>query len=138
MANIPNTEYITVKRDKNGQVGIFVGGKPATKYRGEYIYQADYVKDVFAWMQNQSPEIEEWHIGAFATAGKYAEVGNPSGNFGPNAWCRVKFKNGKLGAWVFRGTYSSAANCALDCAYYCADVRPRRRVVPFGGFGCSD
>ena len=120
MANIPNTEYITVKRDKNGQVDIFVGGKPATKYRGEEIYEADYVKEVFAWMQEQNPEIEEFHIGAFETCGEHAKSGNPNGVFGPNSWCQVKFKNGKLGAWVFRATYGSAAHCAINCAAGCA------------------
>ncbi|MBR6838061.1 MAG: hypothetical protein IKM94_00635, partial [Alphaproteobacteria bacterium] len=72
MTNIPDTEYITVKRDKDGQVGVFVGGKTATTYRGEEIYQADYVKNMFAWMQERNPEIEEFHIGAFKTRGEHA------------------------------------------------------------------
>ncbi len=115
MANIPNTEYITVNAD-----GIFVGGKPATKYHDQEICNIDYVKEVFAWMQKQNPEIEEFHIGAFETHGEHAKPGNPNGVFGPNAWCRVKFKNGKLGAWVFDDTHSSAAGCAYDCADGCA------------------
>ena len=123
MANIPNTEYITVNAN-----GIFVGGKPATKYRDQEICNIDYVKEVFAWMQEQNPEIEEFHIGAFATRGEYAEVGNPIGVFGPNAWCRVKYKNGNLGAWVF-STLGSAANCASYCAYDCAD-----RVLNYSAF----
>ena len=126
MANIPNTEYITVNAN-----GIFVGGKPATTYRGQKTYDTDYVKyntdymkKVFAWMQKQNPEIEEFHIGAFKTRGERAKPGNPNGVFGPNAWCRVKFKNGKLGAWVFRYTSGSAASCAYACANDCAyDVR---------------
>lgn len=121
MVDIPNTEYITVKRDKNGQVGIFVGGKPATTYRGEKIYNADKVKKYFAWMQEQNPNITEIHIGAFETPGEYAKPGNPDGIFGPNGWCRVKFENGKLGAWVFYYTSSSAANCAGYCAINCAE-----------------
>ena len=120
MVDIPNTEYITVKRDKNGQVGIFVGGKPATTYRGEEIYEADYVKDVFACMQKQNPEIEEFHIGAFETRGEYAKPGNPDGVFGPNAWCRVKYKNGDVGPWVFVNDCGSAANCAGRCVFLCA------------------
>ncbi|MBR6837954.1 MAG: hypothetical protein IKM94_00065 [Alphaproteobacteria bacterium] len=120
MTNIPDTEYITVKRDKDGQVGVFVGGNPATTYHGEKICNIDYVKEVFAWMQEQNPEIEEFHIGAFKTRGEHAKPGNPNGVFGPNAWCRVKFKNGKLGAWVFYDTASLAANCAHNCANYCA------------------
>lgn len=120
MTNIPDTEYITVKRDVKGQVGVFVGDKPATTYHGEKICNIDYVKEVFAWMQEQNPEIEEFRIGAFETRGEHAKPGNPNGVFGPNAWCQVKFKNGKLGAWVFSNTSSSAASCARFCAHYCA------------------
>lgn len=115
MANIPNTEYITVKAN-----GIFVGGKPATTYRGEYICGMQDVKNMFAWMQEQNPNITEFHIGAFVTLGEYAKPGNPDGAFGPNAWCRVKYKNGKLGAWVFNNAYGSAAYCAHFCAFRCA------------------
>ncbi|MBR6837953.1 MAG: hypothetical protein IKM94_00060, partial [Alphaproteobacteria bacterium] len=35
-------------------------------------------------------------------------------------WCRVKFKNGKLGAWVFVYTSGSAVACAHNCANNCA------------------
>ncbi len=120
MANIPNTEYITVNAN-----GIFVGGKPATTYRGEKICNIDYVKRVFAWMQEQNPNIAEFHIGAFESLGGCAKPGNPDGAFGPNAWYRVKYKNGNLGAWVFDLTYSSAADCAYYCASNCAyGVRP--------------
>lgn len=115
MTDIPNTEYITINKD-----GVFVGGKPATTYRGERIYNADKVKKYFAWMQEQNPNITEIHIGAFVTPGEYAKPGNLDGIFGPNGWCRVKYKNGNLGAWVFYGTSCSAAYCAAYCAYYCA------------------
>lgn len=115
MTDIKNTEYITINKD-----GIFVGGKPAETYRGEKIWNIDFVKRVFAWMQEQNPEIEEFHIGAFATRGEYAEVGNPSGEFGPNAWCRVKKKGSSASPWVFSNMLSSAANCARDCARHCA------------------
>ena len=115
MTDIKNTEYITINKD-----GIFVGGKPATRYHGEKIYNIEYVKEIFAWMQEQNPEIEEFHIGAFATRGKYAKVGNPSGAFGPNAWCRVKKKGSSSASWVFNRTYDSAPDCADLCAYYCA------------------
>ena len=87
------------------------------------------MKEVFAWMQEQNPEIEEFHFGAFETRGERAKPGNPSGKHGPNAWCRVKFKNGKLGAWVFFNSGSSAADCAYGCASYCAS-----RVRSLAGF----
>lgn len=115
MVDIPNTEYITVNKD-----GIFVGGKPATTYRDEDICGMQDVENMFAWMQKQNPEIEEFHIGAFET--QHAKPGNPNGVFGPNAWCRVKFKNGKLGAWVFDYAYGSADICASHCAADCANL----------------
>lgn len=120
MTEIPNDRYITVKRDDKGQVGVFVGGKPATHYRGEKICNIDYVKEVFAWMQEQNPEIEEFHSGAFETRGEHAKPGNPNGVFGPNAWCRVKKKGASASPWVFHYTSSSAAYCAYYCALHCA------------------
>ena len=131
MANIPNKRYITVNAN-----GIFVGGKPATTYRGEYICGMQDVKNMFAWMQEQNPEIKEFHIGAFETLGEYVKPGNPDGAFGPNAWCRVKYKNGKFGAWLFHYTSSSAASCAYFCASVCADYVRRNssfRSAVFGG-----
>ncbi|MBQ7245020.1 MAG: hypothetical protein IJS34_01460 [Alphaproteobacteria bacterium] len=122
MTEIPNDRYITVKRDEKGEIVVLVGGKPTTTYRGEEIYNTSFVKRVFAWMQEQNPEIEEFHIGAFATRGKYAEVGNPSGEFGPNAWCRVKKKGSSRAPWVFSSPYSSAADCANRCALRCAFI----------------
>lgn len=120
MTNIPDTEYITVKRDVKGQGGIFVGGKPTTTYRGKGIYNTDLVKRVFVWMQEHNPNIAEFHIGAFVALGEDAKLGNPDGAFGSKAWCRVKYKNGILGAWVSPNAYGSSADCARDCAYYCA------------------
>lgn len=86
-------------------------------------------------MQEQNPNITEFHIGAFETLGEYVKPGNPDGAFGPNAWCRVKYKNGDLGAWVFNRTYGSAADCAYYCARDCAGfVRtfPMFRSAVFG------
>lgn len=120
MTEIPNDRYITVKRDEKSEIVVLVGDKPATTYHGEKIWYIEFVKEIFAWMQEQNPEIEEFHIGAFATRGKYAEVGNPSGEIGPNAWCRVKKKGSSAAPWVFNFTLSSAVSCAHDCAYYCA------------------
>ncbi len=120
MTDISNDRYITVKRDEKGEIVVLVGDKPATTYHGEKIWYIEVVKEIFALMQEQNPEIEEFHIGAFATRGKYAEVGNPSGEFGPNAWCRVKKKGSSRAPWVFYDAYGSAANCANNCAYNCA------------------
>lgn len=119
MTDIPNTEYITIDKD-----GIFVGGKRATTYRGEsipYIYD---IKRYFARIQRQNPEIQELHVGAFETKGQCAKPGNPSSAFGPNAWCRVKLFDGRMGSWVFDCTYSSASSCAYNCACLCGIFSP--------------
>ena len=117
MADIPDTEYITVKRDENGALDVFVGGKPATTYRGVKIYNINYVKNTFAVI----PNITELHVLSSGTSGGYGMVGNPSPEHGSNAWCRVKNNDGKLGGWVFYDAYTSAANCARYFAYDCAN-----------------
>ena len=119
MAVIPDTEYITVKREKD-RVGIFVGGKPATYYRGVIIYDINYVKNIFAWIQEQNPDITELHVLLSKTSGRYATVGNPSPEHGRYAWCRVKNKGGELGGWVFALARKSVYDCARYCAYFCA------------------
>ena len=120
MADVPNTAYITVKRDENGAVDVFVGGKPATTYRGVKIYDINYVKNAFAWIQKQNPNITELHVLSSETSGGYAMVGNPSPEHGSNAWCRVKYKDGQFGGWVFALARTSAWDCAYYCAYNCA------------------
>ena len=132
MAVIPDTEYITVKREKD-RVGIFVGGKPATDYRGVIIYDINYVKNIFAWIQEQNPDITELHVLLSKTSGRYATVGNPSPEHGRYAWCRVKNNDGKLGGWVFTCEYVSAAfsasYCAYDCAFYVRAFAAFQRAV---------
>ena len=119
MTDIPNTEYITINKD-----GIFVGGKTATTYRGEKIWWINKVCDYFAGIQKLKSNVAELHVLSSETCGEYAVAGNPSGKHGPNAWCRVKFNDGRIGSWVFAGAAGSVAACAYGCAYYCAaDVR---------------
>ena len=120
MTDIPNTKYITVKRDDKGQIGIFVGGKPAETYLGIRIYNVDNVKKYFAWMQEQNPNITEFHIGAFETIGNFMKTGKPSGKCGRNAWCRVVSGDIIPSSWVFSYTYSTADFCAYYFAYNCA------------------
>ena len=133
MADIPDTEYITVKRDKNGAVGIFVGGKPATHYRGVNIYDINYVKDTFADMQKENPNIMEWHVMSSETRGKFPKVGNPSSEHGRYIWCRVKNNDGQFGGWVFAYASAGAADfaryCAETCAYYVRASAAFRRAV---------
>ena len=115
MTDIPNTEYITINKD-----GVFVGGKPATKYRNEEIYGIDSVQHYFVDILKLNPAVTELHVLSSETRGKRTVAGNPSGKHGLNEWCRVKYKNGNLGAWVFRNAHSSADDCAFYCAFYCA------------------
>ena len=120
MANISKFQYITINAN-----GISVGGKPATTYRGEEILLLNDVRKNFADIQRLNETVAELHVLSSETSGEYAEPGNPSGKHGPNAWCRVKFNDGKIASWVFNYTYSSAAAfCAAFCASSCAyDVR---------------
>jgi len=134
MAVIPDTEYITVKRGDDAQVGIFVGGKPATHYHGQEIYDINYVKDTFAVIQEQNPNVTELHVLSSKTWGECDTVGNPSSTPGRYAWCRVKNNDGKLGGWVFDHAYTSASDCASFCASFCAsyvqaDAAFRRAVL---------
>lgn len=130
MTDIPNTEYITINKD-----GIFVGGKPATTYRGEEILSLNGVRKKFADIQILNETVAELHALSSETSGEYAKVGNPSGNHGQNEWCRVKFNNGYIGSWVFISKSSSAADCALYCAAYCEHgvrLDPGFRTAVFG------
>ena len=121
MANIPNTAYITVKRGDDDQVGIFVGGKPTTTYRGVEIYGTSFViEDAFARIQKYDPNVTELHVLSSETLGEYAMVGNPSPEHGRYAWCRVKMKGGTVGGWVRVYGFSSASYCAYDCTARCA------------------
>ena len=124
MAEIPNDRYITVKRNADGDIVVLVGEKNATTYHGEEIWKIGYVKETFAWMQEQNPEIEEWHIGEFATAGEYAKAGNPDGDedWAFNTWCGVKKKNSSAAHWVFLTTRTlGGAHKTNICASHCAN-----------------
>ena len=116
MANIPNTEYITINKN-----GIFVGGKPATHYRGQEIFWIDNVRKRFASIQKLNKNVMEFHVLSSETRGKYAKAGNPSSEHGQNAWCRVAFQDGTLGTWMSFYTFGSATSCANACAGYCMD-----------------
>lgn len=114
MADIPNTNYITINSD-----GVFVGGKPVTTYNGEKIRFINGVKTNFLEIQKQNPKVQELHVGAFETEGIFAKTGNPSGNLGKYAWTRVKMSDGYLSPWVFCYVFSSASVCASGCAHRC-------------------
>ncbi len=116
-----NTKYIAVKRDDLGDVVFFVGGRQALTYRGEKIYDLCYgVENKFTWMQEENPNIMEWHVMSSKTHGKFGKVDNPSSEPGRYAWMRVVLSDGTVGDWVFVYADRSAADCAHYCAYECA------------------
>ena len=111
MTDIPNTEYITVNKD-----GIFVGGKRTIKYRGTTIWRLDEIQQFFTELQELNKKIMELHVLSSETNGVVGKTGTPSGKHGPYAWCRVIFKDGSIGSWVFEDEYCSKKDCAECCA----------------------
>ncbi|MBP5485611.1 MAG: hypothetical protein J6Y07_02795 [Alphaproteobacteria bacterium] len=115
-SDIPNTEYITINAN-----GIFVGGKPATHYRGEEIQSSDFAISIFGSIQREiNPNVQELHVLSSETRGHRAQTGKPSAKHGENAWYRVKFNDG-TSDWVFLSSQGSGPSCARICAYICAD-----------------
>lgn len=106
MEKITNKDYITVNTN-----GIFVGGKPATEYRGETLMPVYHIKEYFLYVQQQKTNISSVHIMLSETAGNYSKTGNPSSKHGIYAWCRVKYKDRTMGNWVFVNEIRSAAYC---------------------------
>lgn len=117
MTDIPNTEYITINAN-----GIFVGGKPATDYRGEKIVGPDFAISIFGSIQRDiNPNVQELHVLSSETRGCRAQTGEPSAKPGENAWYRVKFNDGTMSDWVYLVSQGSGPSCARICAYACAD-----------------
>ena len=115
MTYIRNTKYITINKD-----GVFVGGKPATHYRGVKMASDSWERESFCAIQARYPKVMEIHVLSSKTCGVYAKAGNPSAETGPNVWCRVKFTNGHIGSWVLRNKFESGNNfCAENCLYVC-------------------
>jgi hypothetical protein len=124
MENIPNTEYITIKKE-----GVFVGGKPATRYRGKEILYLDGVKVFLSSIQKKNPEIKEVHVGTFVTKGKYGETDVPSGKPGKNIWCRVVLADGEVKKWVCLLEEQVPAFCAYQCINYLMHMSSFRNAV---------
>lgn len=117
---IKDTDYITVKRDDKGHVGVFVGGKPATHYRGHKIVCISDVISHFVDIEKEIPGIEELQIMSSQTKGEYCEIGDPVYG-GQYVWCRVKLKGKDLSMspWVYFSSYDSSTQCAEWCAIHC-------------------
>ena len=115
MTYIRNTKYITINKD-----GVFVGGKPATHYRGVKMGSDSWECESFCAIQARYPNVMEIHVLSSKTCGVYAKAGNPSAETGPNVWCRVKFTSGHIGSWVLRNKFKSGNDfCAENCLYVC-------------------
>lgn len=100
MSDIPNTEYITVKKE-----GIFVGGKPATHYRGIVIGYCKTININFRNILKQYPNIEEMRFLTSETGGDYHANGNPVVKNGSNAWACVKFNDDYVSPWTLISSY---------------------------------
>ena len=131
MAYIPNTEYITINKN-----GFFISDKQVigeknikglkeTLFHGCSIEAMDgYNEDFdgwFSYVQSLVPAIEEIHVGAFNTQGKYGQIGYPSGVFGAKVWCRIKLKGKDATAkpWVLSLDSCSVRNAVLNGGIYC-------------------
>ena len=111
MQDIPNTEYITIKKE-----GVFVGGQPAIYYRGKKMHSQSLTQTYFLYLQEKFPVIEECHVLSSKTEAKlYNTNEQPSQQDGKYTWCRVKFTNGKLGYWVPNLTWNNAVETYCYC-----------------------
>lgn len=125
-AEIPNTEYVTITADD-----VLVGGKSATEYNGQQIYNLYHCPAYFKEARDiireeNSCELLEIHCLQSSTEGEWLKTGNPvADENGENCWVRIKFKDmagaERVSLWAFDYTYSSASECASYCANYCGN-----------------
>ena len=125
--DINSDDYITVTKD-----GIFVGGQPATHYRGREINQPKNTVIQFKEIQkyvkkNYVVDVDEMHCLSSETDGDFTgNIGNPSLKHGFYSWYRLKFADGALSPWGYGNDYSycekqdptghRANTCASNCA----------------------
>ncbi len=142
--NIPNTEYITISSN-----GIFVGGQPATKYRGTEIWnQWHVVRDFKAFqagiMQEYNLGISEMHV-ASTRLPLLAEYRWASGDRmtpilnGDRIGACFRVKCGEYGfgsgdEWIYYDSFSSAEYCNGACAHRCVDIAMKKRYLLLSRF----
>lgn len=138
-----NADYITIN-DK----GVFVEGKPVTRYRGQYI---EYVDDLpWQFLRTKKDikgilnlDLKEVHALSSSSPCLYGEPGVTSGDEdGCYAWVRVKLADGRVSPWVGMGGFHfvPSGSCARYCASECIRkiaVEHRVRQAVFGSFGNS-
>ena len=118
MSNVQDTEYITIKSD-----GIFVGREQTRRYHGGYIRavtRSFYA--VLAGLKQQHPNVVEIQCIASNTQGDLNKFGNPSPEFGPNAWFRVKMCDGTVLPWCYSGYASVSRPGEPFAEQYWADL----------------
>ena len=126
--DIPNTEYVTVKKGLNNEIEIFVGDSEPARYcyyRGSCVWYADEIKEYFEDIQKLNPKVCELHVLCSSTPGETGTIGKPSQKHGPNEWVRVRFDTGDVGPWVFYHQFVITLREPLEyhtclCVFHCA------------------
>ncbi|MBQ1997162.1 MAG: hypothetical protein R8M71_03495 [Alphaproteobacteria bacterium] len=110
---ITNKDYITINRD-----GVFVDGKPATKYHGKEIAKLEQIKQALATPGTE--DILEIRALQSDTYGQVLEFGNPvPSNIGACIWMQAVTKTGTT-PWIFRLDNGLRTDTAAICAFQCA------------------
>lgn len=137
---IPDTEYVTITADD-----VLVGGKSATEYHGQKIFNLYFCPAYFKGARDiireeYGCELLEIHCLQSSTDGEYAKSGTPiADSQGTKCWCRIKYKDKKgvpaVSLWVFGSTYGSTSECASGCTIYCGYYVRSRSGFRAGLFG---
>jgi hypothetical protein len=99
--------------------GIFVGGKPATHYRGEEILYANDVKRNFRDICEESPQISGVQMILSSTTGKEGKPCAPSFDPGNYAYARVVLNGVPVkNIWEYFSGACSAEALADRCTYF--------------------
>lgn len=119
-----DNDYITINEN-----GVFVGGQPATHYRGVEIAELDRIKK-FGFRRVKKYAKEKYNRDVFALHCMSSESENgfsyqcpPSSNPGNNKWYCLEFVDGSLSLWQCGGAvkYKSPFITEADlCARLCA------------------
>jgi len=129
-------DYITIN-----EKGVFVGGQPATRYRGENIAELDRIQSSgFRRLKKYAKEkynrdVSALHCLSSESRDGFAYQCPPSPNPGNNKWYRLEFADGSLSLWQCGGAIKSeypareedyAGYCACFCARDFIDAIPGR------------
>ncbi len=137
--NIPNTEYITITSN-----GIFVGGQPATKYRGTEIWDQWHVVHNFNTfrkiiLEQNKLDISEMHVAStrlplfpedrWASGDRMTPILN-----GDRIGACFRVKCGEYGfgsgdEWIYYDSFSSAEYCNGACAYRCVNIALEKKFL---------